>query len=82
MTINELNRINDTGNTCPRRKAKFFSPKEYERAKRVLVDGEKQCDIAKEQGVSRGLISQAVRKAYRGAWKINGFVDFCSGQGG
>lgn len=49
---------------------RYMGEKGLQRAKLVLVDGMRQCDVAKAEGVSPQTISAAVRRARRGAAKL------------
>ena len=49
---------------------RYLSEKDTERARLVLVDGLKQVDVAKAEGVTRETISKAVRRARRGAQRL------------
>jgi len=49
---------------------RYLGEKNFQRAKLVLVDGMKHCDVAKIEGVTGETIGKAVRKARWGFIKL------------
>ena len=65
ITYIDLLRI-DKVNGCRR----YLGEKNFQRARLVLVNGMKHCDVAKIEGVTGETIGKAVRKARRGFVKL------------
>jgi predicted DNA-binding protein (UPF0251 family) len=61
ITLDDFNVIATTRN--PYNQKLCLTEKEIQRAKIVLIDGIKQSDVARDQGVSRQTVNKAVRRA-------------------
>lgn len=73
MTLDDLIRIDKECAWYTHSKGtdwRYLGAKNLERARRVLVDGESQADVARAEGVSPETVSKAVRRARRGALKL------------